>query len=169
VTPIPCTWNGEAFTPLPRFMGQAHEQFTPGQVYRLTEWQDRSQRSHDHYFACVTEAWQNLPERMADRFPTPEHLRKYALIRAGYADRREIAVRSATEARRIAAFVRPFDEYALVTVEGACVAVWTARSQSMRAMGKETFQKSKDDVLSLLAQAIGTDTNTLTANAGQAA
>jgi hypothetical protein len=39
------------------------------------------------------------------------------------------------------------DEYAIVTVREAVVTVYTAKSQSMRAMGRETFQKSKDDVL----------------------
>lgn len=81
-----------------------------------------------------------------------EHLRKYALIRTGHRDERTIVCASKAEARRVAAFVKPLDEFALVLVNEASVSVYTAKSQSLRAMGKTAFQQSKDDVLGFLAQ-----------------
>ena len=73
------------------------------------------------------------------------------------------------EAQRIASFVRPLDEFAVVTVREATVAVYTAKSQSARAMGRATFQKSKTDVLDALSEMIGVTTPQLQENAGRAA
>ena len=62
---------------------------------------------------------------------------------------------------RVAAFVRPLDDFAVVETDGLVVTVYTAKSQSMRAMGKKTFQESKDAVLRVIAELIGTDPTTL--------
>ena len=169
VAPIPFMWDGESFSPIGRYAKEADKHFVVGMVYRMVEHQERSKISHDHFFASVEEAWQNLPEGQAERFPSPEHLRKYALIRSGFGDSRQIVASSKAEALRIAAFIQPFDEYAIVTVKEAIVTVWTAQSQSQRAMGKQVFQKSKEAVLFLLSEMIGTDVTTLSQNAGRAA
>jgi hypothetical protein len=110
----------------------------------------------------------NLPDHLAQQFTSPEALRKFALVRAGYADSRTIVASSKAEAQRMAAFVRPLDTFAVVTVSDAAVTVWAARSQSARAMGKRDFQESKDKVLDVIAALIGTDPTTLAAHAGQA-
>ena len=126
-------------------------------------------RSHRFYFASVNEAWKNLPEDMAERYPTSDHLRKWALIKAGYRDERSIVASSKAEALRIAAFIRPMDEYAVVVVREAVVRVYTAKSQSTRAMGKAEFGASKEKVLDILSAMIGTSRDALVANAGQSA
>jgi hypothetical protein len=72
------------------------------------------------------------------------------------------------EAQRVAAFVKPLDDYAVIVVREALVSVYTAKSQRIRAMGKHDFQRSKDAVLEILAGLIGTTTKALT-NAGEAA
>ncbi|MFL7901509.1 hypothetical protein ACJ41P_10280 [Azospirillum argentinense] len=167
--PIPFRWEGDSFAPMPGFARRCDEVFVVGQVYRLTEEEDRSAASHRHYFACINAAWENLPERLAADFPTPDHLRRYALIRAGYADSRTLVASSKAEAVRLAAFVKPMDSYAVVVVSDATVTVWTARSQSAKAMGKKDFQESKDRVLDVIAGLIGTDPATLSTQAGQAA
>ena len=59
----------------------------------------------------------------------------------------------------MAAFVRPMDEHAVVLISEAVVSVYTAQSQSFRAMGKERFQASKDAVLEALADMIGVETS----------
>lgn len=153
--PLPFRWTGEAFEPLPRFKAACDRELVVGQVYRIETIEERSARSHAHYFACIHERWLSLPEHFGDRFPTPEHLRKYALIRAGFRDERTIVASSRAEALRLAAFVKPMDPYAIVTVTEALVTVWTAQSQSMKAMGREAFQKSKDDVLGVLDDMLG--------------
>lgn len=168
-TPIPFRWEGDSFAPMPGFGKRCDEVFVVGQVYRLAEQEDRSAASHRHYFACINAAWENLPAGAAEQFPTPDHLRRFALIKAGYADSRTLVASSKAEAQRLAAFVRPLDTFAVVAASEATVTVWTAKSQSVRAMGKKDFQESKDAVLSIIAEMIGTTPAMLAANAGQAA
>lgn len=143
--------------------------YEQGRVYRMAPVDDRSSASHRHYFAAIASAWSNLPDELAGEFPSPEHLRKYALIKAGFADRRSIVTASRAEAMRVAAFVQPLDEFALVATDAATVTVWTAHSQSVRAMGKAEFQRSKEAVLDIVSAMIGTDAATLIGNAEAAA
>ena len=69
---------------------------------------------------------------------------------------------SKAEAVRLAAFIRPIDEFSIVTVQGAVVTRFTAKSQNMRAMGKAEFEASKRAVLDKIADMIGVSTNDLT-------
>lgn len=159
IPPIYFQWDGEAMIPkIPRL---ADKHYVVGETYSLIPHEDRSLASHRHYFASINEAHQNLPEDLQERLPTPEALRKYALIRAGFRDERSIACASKAEAQRVAAFVKPMDEFAIVTVEEATVTVYTAKSQSMKAMGKKVFDESKDAVLRVISEMIGTDAATL--------
>ena len=167
--PMPFTWDGEHFVPPARLAKLCDKHFVVGQAYMLVEHQERSQRSHAHYFACVNEVWKNLPEDAIERYPTADHLRRWALVRAGYADHRELVADSSEAAARIAAFVKPMDSYAVVTVRGCVVTIWTAKSQSQRAMDKKTFQESKDRVLDILAGLIGVTRDDLQQNAQEAA
>lgn len=153
--PIPMRYDGEGFFPLPRFAKKADDEYVIGQVYRMAEVEDRSMSSHRQFFAAVNEGWQSLPEHYGERFATPDALRKYALIRAGYRDERTYVAASKAEARRLAAFMRPMDEYAVVTVSECVVTVYTAKSQSMKAMGRKEFQASKQAVLDVIASMIG--------------
>ena len=85
-TPQPFRWSGSAMEPIrPRAADRA---YVIGEVYTLDIWEPRSTASHNHEFAWLAEAWRNLPENLADLYPTPEHLRKRALIDAGYYDER---------------------------------------------------------------------------------
>lgn len=154
-TPIVYRWNGEAMEPLARFHNVANAEFVIGETYPLVEQHERSSASHNHFFASLGDAWANLGEDAAERFPTSEHLRKWALIRAGYRDERTFVAASKAEALRLAAFVKPMDDYAVVVVRDAVVTVWTAKSQSMKAMGRKAFQESKDAVLQIVAGMIG--------------
>ncbi|MFI4989109.1 MAG: hypothetical protein ACHQF3_16905 [Alphaproteobacteria bacterium] len=147
--------------PLPAFAAAAAARFGAGEVVALAPAELRSSPSHRHYFACVREAWVNLPEGLAECFASEEHLRKYALIKAGYRDERSIVCTSKAEARRIAAFIRPIDDYSIITVSDTVVTQFTAKSQSVEAMSKAEFQASKDAVLGILAEMIGVDPTTL--------
>ncbi len=149
--------EGEFKSPSRRVAALLDKELVIGEEYRMERVEERSPQSHAHYFACINNAWSNLPESMGDQFASPEHLRKYALIKAGYRDERSIACSSKAEAQRLAAFVRPMDTYAIVTVSQTLVTVYTAKSQSYRAMGKADFARSKEAVLQVLAEMIGTD------------
>lgn len=151
--PLHFQWSGDAMVPLnPR---AADRQYVIGETYYLDHREDRSAASHAHYFAALNEAFQNLPDDVAERLPTVEHMRKYALVMTGFRDERSLIASSAAEARRLAAFIKPMDDFAVVSVSGAAVVVLTAKSQSMRAMGKAEFQRSKDLVLEFVASLIG--------------
>ena len=169
IRPAIFTWTGVSLVPLARFAKLCGQQFYVGQEYRLAELQERSASTHSHYFACVHESWKNLPHGLAERFPSVEHLRKHALINCGFYDERSLVLSSAAEARRVAAFVAPIDEYAVISVAGTVVKIYTAKSQSYQAMGKKEFAESKRAVLEFLAGSIGVDSGTLAENAGRAA
>lgn len=168
-SPILFFWDGEAMVPRERFRKLCDKEFVVGDIYPLIVHESRSVESHRHYFAAVHDGWLNLPEDTAERFPSSEHLRKWCLIKAGYADKRSIVCASKAEARRVATFIRPMDEYAVIVQSGATIEVYTAQSQAYRAMGKDQFQQSKDKVLEIISGMIGVETKALQANAGQAA
>lgn len=159
--PVAVQWTGEAFVPVGRFAAECDKHFVVGERYVMVEHEHRSRETHAHYFACINEAWANLPERYAGRFPTPEHLRKWALIRAGYRDETTFVASSKAEARRIVTFMRPADEFAVVVATDAVVTRYTAKSQSMRAMDREAFQASKTAVLAVLASMVEVAPNVL--------
>ncbi len=167
--PILVEWDGEAFQPAGSLhKKRANEQYVVGERYTMDVLEQRSAESHRHYFAAIHEAWQNMPERLGEKFASSEHLRKFALIKAGFRDERSITCSSKAEANRLAVFIRPLDDFAVVTVVGATVTMYTAKSQSMRAMGKVDFAASKDAVLDVIARMIGTSAEDL-AKAGEAA
>ncbi len=155
MTQIACRWDGESFIPVKAHARIADANFVVGETYVLEPVEERSGISHRHYFAAIRDAWSNLPEAAVLQHPSPENLRKTALIKTGYADRRDIVASSKAEALRLAAFIRPMDAYAIVTVTGCVVTVWTARSQSLRAMPNGEFQRSKTAVLEYCATLIG--------------
>lgn len=168
--PILCEWVGDAFIPVgPSWAKAADKDYIVHERYRIAPVEVRSKRSHNHYFAAVADAWKNLPKEYTERFPTAEHLRKWCLIKRGWRDERTIVCSSKAEAQRMAAFMKPLDEYAVIVAKEAVVVHWTAKSQSARAMGKQDFQQSKDDVLDELAQMLGTTADDLKKNAKEVA
>lgn len=168
--PIPFRWMGDGFAPLnDHWAREADKYFVVGEVYPIEVHEDRSTASHHHYFAAVNEAWQNLPEAMSTRFPTPEHLRKYALIQCGYRAERSVVCANHAAAKRMAAFITPLDDFAFVAASGNLVTVWTAKSQSYRSMGKKDFAESKDAVLGYVANLIGSTPAMLSKNVEAAA
>jgi hypothetical protein len=155
-SPILCRWDGLAFQPLDRFKRISDERYVVGEVYYVEASQGRSESSHRHYFACINEAWKNLPDEIAQQFPTPEVLRKKALILAGYANITSFVTPTRKAALQLAAYIRKRDDCCIVEVRGQVISVGEARSQSHRAMGKKEFQDSKEKVLEIIAGMIGT-------------
>jgi hypothetical protein len=166
----PFQWRSGTFVPTtPCFVKKCNDTFEDGRRYVFVEHRDRSAASHSHYFACLTEAWANLPEEFAVEFPTVEHLRKYALIKAGYFIKEEVVLSTAEDARRVAAFCDNRDDYRICIVNGNVLSRYTAKSQSMKEMGRKPFEESKQAVLVIVADMCGIDLVTLTSNAGRAA
>lgn len=137
--------------------GRCDKEFVVGEVTKMAEPHERSQSSHNHHFASIKNAWDNLPDAMLDEYPTAEHLRKKALIACGYAEHRDHVCASKQEARKLRAFLKPMDDYAIVECHENVVRVWTAKSQSVRAMGAKEFQESKQRVLDWLDDLLGVE------------
>ena len=155
--PFLCRWNGVEFEPHPRFQRFCDETFVIGQLYTLVEEEAASDKSRRFFFASVNEAWKNLPEELATEYPTAESLRKKALIRTGWREERMFVAKSKAEARNLAVFMAPMDSDSIVDVNECVIRVWTARSQKRRAMNKQEFRQSADDVLGFCASLIGVD------------
>jgi hypothetical protein len=159
-------WNGAQMVPVrPEAARGAYEL---GKRYWLDEVSERSWISHAHEFAFIASAWDNLPERLMDLYPTPEHLRKAALIATGWYRETIIEAGSKEAARRVAAYAKGDDEFAFVAVRGPTVFVRKARSQRMRGldrMGRKEFEESKQAILGWISALIGVSAEDLKAAA----
>lgn len=155
-------WTGDSFAPLTERTQKALDaEYVVGEIYRFERHEPRSIKSHNHFFACLANAWDNLPESLADEFPNPESLRKRALIKSGYCTERQFVCASPQEAIKLAVQLQELDEYSIVSVNEKVVTHFRAKSQSINAMGKRDFSESKEKVLDYVSELIGTDATTL--------
>jgi hypothetical protein len=151
--PIRFIWRDGVLVPDGhRAVRYCDDNFGEGEVVMMERHEERSTQSHNHYFACIAEAWDNLPEA-DERFPNPEALRKWALIRAGYCTEASVVCDNPEQARAIAAFMG-YTEGVIIVVRDNVVKRYVAKSQSLKAMNKQEFQKSKTDVLDTIAELI---------------
>lgn len=165
--PVLMRWDGKAMRPVnPR---AAFGKYRQGETYRMAAWDERSRASHNHQFAEITQIWRNLPEDIADKWPTDEHLRKWLLIKCGYRDEARIVCASRMDAYTAAAAFAKRDEFAVIDIDVSIVTVLSAQSQSIRAMGKAIFEQSKADILAEGAKLIGVTPQDLAKNAQEAA
>jgi hypothetical protein len=136
-----------------------------GEVHGWQMAENRSKASHDHFFAVVNEAWKSLPEDLCDDFPSPEHLRKWALIKAGFCTATKVVCANNDEAIKLVGKAKAMDRYSLVDVAGSTVTIWTADSQRRDAMGRSVFQEAKEKAIDAISALLGTDAATLKAAA----
>lgn len=168
IPPIYFAWDGEAM--VPKQPQLADKYYTIGETYRLEVRDEVSKESRGHFFASLKEAWLNLPDCYNEQFPSVESMRKFGLIKSGYSNLEQIPCASTAEAERVAAIARRYAAYSVVTILGENVVnVFTAESQSAKAMGKKRFQESKTAVLDWAASLIGVDRNQLEENAKRVA
>lgn len=168
-SPIIYVWDGTSMVPLPKFERKCNEQFVVGYKYLLEEIHERSVKSHNHAFGWLTESWRQLPEEYIDLYPSPEHLRKRALIAAGYYNETIVDAGTKEGAFQFAATLRARDDFAMVSVSDTIVVIRDAKSQSRRSMKKKEFQESKTKIMDIIADLIGVTPEQLLENAGQAA
>lgn len=168
--PLLCNWDGESFTPANQHWAkEADKLFVVGERYALVQHEDRSEISHRHEFAWLREAWKQLPEKMAEQLPTPEHLRKRALIECGYYHETMVDAGSQAAALRVAAFMRADDDFAHIVTRGPYVVKRVAKSQSRRAMPRKEFQESKTKLMDFVSALIQVEPAALVENAEKAA
>lgn len=147
-------WNGSTLEPVGNWStAWMHDHLSEGETVSVEIDRDRSGKSHRHQFAEIREMWQTLPECLHDApyARSADALRKHALIATGHCDVATIDAGSKAAAERVATVLKADGEkahgYCLVQVRGPVVVRYTPHSQSYRAMGGETFKRSKDDCL----------------------
>lgn len=155
-------------TPLPRYRNVAKRQFgEAGTEHILESASERSMAGHNAYFAAINDYFDNLPETIAPRFPTPTHFRRWLLIECGYFDERELTFGTEQNAIEASTYIRTLDEYARIHVHGRKLLIRRARSQSLKSMGKEEFDASKKAVLELAGEMTGISRTEAIRNAGR--
>lgn len=136
--------------PHPRFLALCGRQFALDEDYPLGPVEGVPSRSRGGFFAAVKEAWNNLPAE-DERFPTPEHLRKRALVAVGWATHAEYVMDTPKDAKNMARALRSSDEYAVIKVSGSVVSIWTAKSIKSGAITGAEFQVVKTQALDWVA------------------
>jgi len=160
--PLFLEWDGEAFKPAGKYWQRvADEHFVVGERYRMLEENERSDASHKHEFAWLTEAWNSLPDELHAQYPNSEVLRKHGLIAKGFCTMTQHVCASKAEAERLATILKPYDAYAIVIARGNVVTVYTAISQSRRVMGAAQFQQSKTALMEFVGDLLGVDPETI--------
>ncbi len=158
VPPMLYRWTGQAQEPLASFRAMAAHRLEVGAVYRLVVEEARSEVSHSHEFAWLKPAWQSLPDTLKGEFPSPEHLRKRALIETGWCSMQDYVCGTKAEAARWSANLRrELDEYALIQVSESVVRVFRAKY----AMGRADFQASKSDIMTWISGLLEVEPETL--------
>jgi hypothetical protein len=169
ITPMLYKWDGAAFTPTPYFKAQAEKQLQFGRTYRLEAVEIRSSESHKHYFACINTAFDNLPEAHANRWQTPDQLRKWALCQTPFRDTQEFHAPSHAEAIRLATHFAQLREFSVCEIRDNMVLRHTPHSQDYAQMADREFQASKSAVLDVLANILGVPAEDLAREGGKAA
>lgn len=163
---IAYTWTAdEVMKPIARFASLCRDKFVVGRIYTL-EIKERSEESHDHYFACLHKAWLHLPESIEKEFGNEIGFRKKMLIWANYFDETLFLCSSNEEAHGVAAVCMGLDQYAEITVEGSLLRIRKAKSQKKKLMGNREFQASKQAVFDVIAKLIGVSPAELGKNVG---
>jgi hypothetical protein len=168
--PVRVTWTGAAFVPDGnRELSYCQQLFGSGEVFVIDPEQERDMNSHRHYFAQLKEAWRNLPEELDQQYPDPDIFRKKLLVEAGYFHESEIVCDTVRDAETSLAFMASLDVSATIVRRGRVIKKYVAKSQSLAAMGRTEFQRSKWAVLELAANLIGVTPKKLERNAGRSA
>lgn len=167
-------WDGDHMIPLPRFRKMCDQMFAVHEEYPLAVLENRSMKSHNAYFAQIDEAWQNLPEDIAPRFPSPEHLRAQALVDTGWCDEETTIFDTPQDAQKFARAIRENQKrtrspITIIRVKGNIVQEFRPMSQSTASMKKQPFEESKKAVLDYILGLIGTTARELRQNAGRSA
>lgn len=146
---------------------KADELFDEGRRYILHALDERTDKTHKHYFAQLRDIWHNLPDRLLQKFPNPDVMRQHALILTGFVTSRTYCADTQAEAKRIAAFIESDDAiYSIVSVQKCNVIELRAASQSYEAMGRKEFQRSKEAVLAWCWDLVGVDADAGAAETG---
>ena len=136
--------------PLPRFRKLCDELFAVHAEYAMIEHHGRNMRQHRAYFAALNDVFDNLAEEYEGIYPSSEHLREWALCQTEFCTVTHEAYETRKDAMQAAKAVRKVAPYAVISVAGSTLVTKHAMSQSVRVMGKETFEASCKAVLDVV-------------------
>lgn len=150
-------WNDEAkvMIPQPRFLPLCGRQYVDNEGYALAPVENVSGSSRGGFFASINNAWDSLPENDT-RFPTREHLRKRALVAAGWATHAQFVMDTPADAAKMARGLRRVDEYAVIKVGANVVDLWTAKSIAQGQITAEEWKEVKPRALDFVTALSGT-------------
>jgi hypothetical protein len=158
-----CTEDG--FKPVDRMRWLHRRQYAIGKVYKLAPFEERTHAAHGSFFKAINLSWKNLPEAEAKRFPSAEHLRKYATIRCGYSDEHIFPFDTPESAEALLPVLRDlYGEFAIIKISENVINVFTAKSLKMTgdgALNEQEFKKARRDILDYCAGLIGVTAKTL--------
>lgn len=150
--------RAKVMVPHQRFATLCARQFELEEDYALGPVEGVPSRSRAAIFAQVHDTWDNLPET-DQRFPSEEHLRKTALVRAGWAKHSQTIWKSKADAMQHALDLREVSEYAVINVDGEdnswVVDVWIAKSIAAGQITEGEFREVKKKALAWLASLTG--------------
>lgn len=158
-----CVDGGEVrrvkvMVPIMRFATLCGRQFELDEDYPLGPVEGIPSRSRAAIFAQVHDTWNNLPES-DKRFPSDEHLRKTALVKAGWATHSQTNWKTKADARQHAVDLRKVDAFAVISVHGEgdswTVDVWVAKSIAAGQISADEFREVKKKALAWLASLTG--------------
>jgi len=144
-----------AMVPLPRFVQLATRQYEVGEQYAMGPVENIPGRSRAPLFIAVKEAWNNLPED-DKRFPSDEHLRKRALVAAGWAHHTQHVLDTVADAIKVVEGFRKLDAYAVIKRSENVVDVWIAKSIGAGAITAEDWKVVKQRALDFVAEVANT-------------
>ena len=128
-----------------------------GECYRVSIYHERSETYHAKYFATIAEAWQHLPNPWDQMLPSPEHLRKYALIKAGWCDSVTLPLKSKSDAIAGVNAARFIDAYCVATATANVLTIFKARSQRKAFQDAHSFYETAVRVFDVIGGIIGVD------------
>lgn len=151
IRPVQFEWtDDEVMKPLPRFQSLCARQFVIGEVYSLDPTEEVSQHDRGGLFAAVKSGWKTLAEEWDGKFPTTEHLRKWALIEVGYCTQDEYTLKNEEDAKVMTKALRRQDEFCRIAIHGDTVIVRNAKSIANNAIKSKEFKALKKQVLDLV-------------------
>jgi len=148
-----------------------------GGEHTLVPLEQRSRASHNHFFAALSEAFDNLPEHFIvdHKWTSFDDMRKDLLIEAGYGEEKTIECASEKHAMMTATYIRDETGFCKISFKRddrgklTIVRIRRAKSQEHAAMDRQTFEASKKAVLEKLEGIIGLARGELMKHAGKSA
>ena len=131
--------------------------YRQGEIITYTDIKPRSHQHLKWWHMVVKKAWDNLPEHLVTRWPSPEHFRKAVLCMVGHCDILSHVYKSEKDAINAALSARFGDDYLIVAIDKTALTIMRAKSQSYKHQGQTDFREVVDAALQEMSGILGCD------------